>query len=80
MEVPSTFAILAKIMFPAGHKPALQELCGWYVAVTRIVFDGKLWVFGGNGGSGTLNSWNSSDGSGCTKVVVKDNETSISGI
>ena len=38
------------------------------------------WVVGGNEGSGTLNSWNSSDGSACTKVVVKDNETSRSGI
>ena len=24
---------------------------------TAAVFDGKLWVVGGNGGSGTLNSW-----------------------
>ena len=47
---------------------------------TAAVFDGKLWVVGGNGGSGTLNSWNSGDGSACTKVVDKDNETSRSGI
>ena len=36
MEVPSTFAIQTKTMLPAGHKPALQELCSWYVAVTRL--------------------------------------------
>ena len=44
------------------------------------VFDGELWVAGGNGGSGTLNSWSSSDGSAWTKVAVKDNETSRSGM
>ena len=43
-------------------------------------FDGELWVAGGNGGSGTLNSWSSSDGSAWTKVAVKDNETSRSGM
>ena len=35
-EAPSTFAIQAKTMLPAGHKPALQELCNWYVAVIRL--------------------------------------------
>ena len=47
---------------------------------TVSVFDGKLWVAGGNGASGTLNSWSSSDGCAWTKVAVKDNETSRSGI
>ena len=47
---------------------------------TAAVFDGKLWVAGGNGGSGTLNLCDSSGGSACTKVVVKDNETSRSGM
>ena len=47
---------------------------------TVSVFDGKLWVAGGNGGSGTLNSWSSSDGCAWTKIAVKDNETSRSGV
>ena len=37
MEPPSTmFGIQATTMLPAGHKPALQELCGRHVAVTRF--------------------------------------------
>ena len=37
MEAPSTmFGIQATTMLPAGHEPALQELCGQQVAVTRF--------------------------------------------
>ena len=37
MEAPSRmFGIQATTMLPVGHKPALQELCGWYIAVTRL--------------------------------------------
>ena len=36
MEAPSTmFGTQATTMLPSGQKPALQELCGRHVAVTR---------------------------------------------
>ena len=36
MEAPSRmFGIQATTMLQSGHKPALQELCGRHVAVTR---------------------------------------------
>ena len=47
---------------------------------TAIVFDGKLWVIGGNGGSGTLNSWSSTDGSAWSDAGAIANETSRSGM
>ena len=80
MEAPSRmFGIQATTMLSVGHKPALHKLCGRQEAVPPAsVFDWELWVAGGNGGSGTLNSWSSSDGSVWIKVAVKDNETSRS--
>ena len=37
MEAPSRmFGIQATTMLPVGHKPALQELCGRRIAVTRF--------------------------------------------
>ena len=47
---------------------------------TAIVFDGKLWVIGGNAGSDTLNSWSSIDGSAWLDAGAIANETSRSGM
>lgn len=38
MKAPSTFVIKVKTMLPDEQKPPLQELCGWYVAVTWLQF------------------------------------------
>ena len=47
---------------------------------TAAVFDGKLWVIGGNAGSGSLNSWSSTDGSAWADVGAIANQTSRGGM